>query len=64
MGTYRLADDRTVVIGEVSFHFRIRGDTLFLDPVLPACIKNGCFEAQWAVAVAYPGLPWTRADES
>jgi hypothetical protein len=63
-GTYVLLDDRTVVItkefGKVTFHVDIRGEQLFLEPVLPRCAKRGCFAAQWAVAVAYPGLPWQR----
>jgi hypothetical protein len=62
-GTYRVADRNTIVIDNVTFHYRIRGDSLFLDPVLPKCSKNGCFAAQWAVAVAYPGLPWKRVDQ-
>jgi hypothetical protein len=32
--------------------------SLVLDPVMPNCAETGCFAAQWAVAVAYPGLPW------
>jgi hypothetical protein len=27
---------------------------------MPPCAKTGCFAAQWAVSVAYPGLPWHR----
>ena len=48
--------------GKVTFHYSISpdGSTLMLDPVLPACAEQGCFDAQWAVAVAYPGLPWER----
>lgn len=65
-GTYRLTNERTVVIskefGDVTFHFTIRDDNLFLTPVLPGCAKKGCFAAQWAVAVAYPGLPWQRTE--
>ena len=39
--------------------YRIEDDgTLLLDPVMPKCTKNGCFAAQWAVAVSYLGLPW------
>lgn len=62
-GTYRVIDQDTVVIekefGTVTFNYRIQGDgTLLLDPVMPKCTKNGCFAAQWAVAVAYPGLCW------
>ena len=64
-GAYELRGDDTVVIGTapsaVTFHYRIEdGATLYLDPVLPACAEQGCWDAQWAVAVAYPGLPWER----
>ena len=62
-GRYRVVDQDTIIVekefGNVSFDFRIQDDgTLLLDPVMPKCTKNGCFAAQWAVAVAYPGLPW------
>jgi hypothetical protein len=64
-GTYELVGEDTVVVdkefGKITFHYRIEdGDTLYLDPELPACAKKGCFDAQWAIAVSYPGLPWTR----
>ncbi len=60
-GLYQLVDDRTFVINDVAFFFSITGgDTLHLDPVIPDCVVNGCFAAQWAVAVAYPGLTWKR----
>ena len=65
-GTYTLPNDRSVVVtkefGDVTFTFDIRDDKLFLTPVLPDCATNGCFAAQWAVAVAYPGLPWERTE--
>ena len=65
-GTYRLVDADTIVIskefGEVTFDFHVRGDRLYLDPVLPSCVEDGCFAAQWAVAVAAPGRPWHRAE--
>jgi len=62
-GTYRVIDEDTIVIkkefGNVTFNYRIQDDgTLLLDPVMPNCTKNGCFAAQWAVSVAYPGLAW------
>jgi hypothetical protein len=64
-GDYELQGDDTVVIGTaphaVTFHYRIEdGDRLYLDPELPACARKGCWDAQWGVAVAYPGLPWER----
>ena len=65
-GTYEAIDEKTIVIhkefGNVTFHYRITNESLFLDPVMPKCAQSGCFDAQWAVAVAYPGLPWERAD--
>lgn len=64
-GTYQAVDNDTIVVvkefGEVTFDYRVTDDELFLDPVMPDCVKAGCFAAQWAVAVAYPGLPWTRS---
>ena len=66
-GSYRLVGDDRFVIGKefedgVTFHYRIEdGDTLYLDPELPACAAEGCFDAQWAIAVSYPGLPWERS---
>lgn len=66
-GTYQLEGEDTVVIdkefGAVTFHYEIAaGDTLTLEPVMPACAAEGCFAAQWAVGMSYPGLPWERAD--
>ena len=64
-GTYELIDESTFVVSkefpDVTFHFEIRGDTLFLDPVIPECASEGCFEGQWAITVAYPGLGWERS---
>ena len=63
-GTYRVIDEDTIVIekefGDVTFDYRIDGGSLFLEPVMPDCTDTGCFAAQWAVAMAYPGLPWKR----
>ena len=57
---YRLVGDDTVVIGGVTFHYRITGgDTLGLTPVLPKCAPK-CSKAGWSVAVAYPGYTWHR----
>lgn len=66
-GTYRVIDQNTIVIekefGDVTFDYRVDSDdSLFLDPVMPKCAENGCFAAQWAVAVAYPGLAWERVE--
>jgi len=65
-GTFEPLDAHTVVISNpdstVTFKFRIKNEELFLDPVMPNCVKNGCWQAQWAVAVASPGHPWRRSD--
>jgi hypothetical protein len=58
---YRLLRRHRVVIGKVTFRYRIEGGrTLRLYPVLPDCVRHGCANAQWAVAVSYNGLPWRR----
>ena len=61
-GTYQYSGDGSITVdkefGEVTFGYQIQEDgTLLLDPVMPECAPEGCFAAQWAVAVAYPGLP-------
>jgi hypothetical protein len=61
-GPYRIVGDDTVVIGDegTRFHFTITdNDTIEFEPVIPKCAP-GCFEAQWSVAVAYPGYIWHR----
>jgi hypothetical protein len=63
-GSYRLVGKNSVVIGKVTFHYTVTRDTLTLDPVMPDCTKSGCFDAQWAVAVSYNGLPWKRVPGS
>lgn len=61
-GHYQIIDARTVVINAVTFHYQlIDADTIMFDPVLPDCAKQGCFEAGWALAVAYPGYQWKRS---
>jgi hypothetical protein len=67
-GSYRSLDQNTIVIekefGNVTFDYKVhQNESLFLTPVMPKCAPSGCFAAQWAVAVAYPGLPWRRAEE-
>ena len=56
---------KTVKIGdlEVALDSSIVGDTLTLDPAIPECTAERCFEAIWAVTVAYPGQPWHRVGE-
>jgi hypothetical protein len=62
-GTYKITDDRTFVVSkefpDVTFHFRVTGDTIRFDPVVPSCAP-GCFEAVWSVMVAFPGKTWER----
>lgn len=64
-GTYRIIDDRTLVIskefGDVTFHYRISGNNLRLEVVeMPDCAPQGCFEAVWSVMMPFPGKKWTR----
>jgi hypothetical protein len=65
-GSYRAAG-RTLRIGEGRFTFRIRGDTLTLQPVISAQDRRRALAnpmkfstAGWQVAVSYMGLPWKR----
>jgi hypothetical protein len=62
-GTYKAVDDRTFVVSkefpDVTFHYRVTGDTIRFDPVVPSCAP-GCFEAVWSVMVAFPGKTWER----
>jgi hypothetical protein len=62
-GTYKIVDDGTFVVSkefpDVTFHFRVTGDTIRFDPVVPSCAPS-CFEAVWSVMVAFPGKTWER----
>ena len=66
-GRYRVTDDATFVVSkefpDVTFRFSVDGGTIKFEPVMPACAPE-CFEATWAVTVAYEGLPWTRVSGS
>lgn len=46
----------------VTFHFRIHGHTITIDPVIPSdCSTSRCLEAAaWSVTVALPGKTWRR----
>lgn len=63
-GTFELVSAHTIVItnpdASVTFDFEIKHGRLLLSPVMPSCVKTGCWDAQWAVAVASPGHPWRR----
>ena len=72
-GTYQLIDDRTIVvakeIGDVTFHYKIEGDSLMLAPVLTKKMKAEArahpldfTNVGWALAVSYPGQVWKRVD--
>ncbi len=59
-GRYTLRGTDKVVIGGVTFNYRIAGnDTIRFTPRIPAC-RPDCWEATWSVAVAYPGYTWHR----
>ena len=66
-GTYRLLDSRTVRINDGTFHFRISGRGLRLEPVISAAARRKALAqplqfstAGWQVAVAFPGHAWKR----
>jgi hypothetical protein len=66
-GMYRLVDARTVRINDGTFHFRISGRELRLEPVISAAARRKALAqplqfstAGWQVAVAFPGYAWTR----
>lgn len=70
-GTYEIVAPGTIVMPygfedgppiPVTFHFRIHGNTISLDPVLPSdCSTSQCREAAaWSVAVALSGKTWRR----
>ena len=46
----------------VSFHFRIHGNTISFEPVIPSdCTTSRCREAAaWSVTVALAGKTWRR----
>ena len=59
-GPYSLRGKDTLVVGGVTFKYRITNDdTLRLTPRIPAC-RPDCWEATWSVSVAYPGYTWHR----
>lgn len=61
-GHFQIVDDHTVVINAVTFHYRlIDANTIVFDPVLPKCAQQGCFNAEWALSVAYPSYQWKRS---
>jgi hypothetical protein len=61
-GTYEIIDDRTFIISkefpDVTFHYRIDGDTITFEPVIPDDCST--FRCMWSVSVAYPGKSWKR----
>jgi hypothetical protein len=46
----------------VTFHFRIHGNTISFEPVIPSdCTTTRCREAAaWSVTVALAGKTWRR----
>ena len=70
-GTYEIVGPNTLVIPYlfeegppilVTFHYRIRGNTIVFDPVIPTdCSTSRCREAAaWSITVALPGKTWRR----
>ena len=72
-GMYEIVNDHTVLIGDGPSEFKYLitedGQTLSLDPVIPASDKRQALAyplelsgAGWSVAVAFPGYTWERVD--
>ena len=70
-GTYEIIADGTFVMPYlfeegppilVTFHYRIHGNTIAFDAVIPSdCSTSRCREAAvWSVTVALPGKIWRR----
>jgi hypothetical protein len=61
-GTYKIVNDHTFTIGSQAFHYRISGDTIMFDVVIPKhCTSKTCRGSiAWAFSVANPGQRWTR----
>jgi hypothetical protein len=70
-GTYELVGDHTLVMPygfedgapiQVEFRYRINGNTLRFEPVVPSdCSTSHCREATaWSITVALPGKTWRR----
>ena len=57
-GTYEIVRENRVMINDVLFRYRVRGDAITFDPVAPDCTP--CFEHAWGVSVASPGGEWNR----
>lgn len=72
-GTYEVINDHTLVMPygfeegppiQTKFQYRIAGNTIRFDPVIPSdCSTSRCREAAaWSVSVALPGKTWRRVD--
>jgi hypothetical protein len=66
-GSYRLINARTIRISDGTFHFRVKGRELRLEPVISAAARRKALAyplqfstAGWQVAVAFPGHAWKR----
>ena len=57
-GVYELVGKHRLVINGSTFRYRIRGDAIRFDPILPDCLP--CVDGMWMIAVASPGGAWTR----
>jgi hypothetical protein len=59
-GVYELEGKDLLVINGSTFRYRIRGDSIRFDPILPDCLP--CVDGMWMIAVASPGGAWTRVN--
>jgi hypothetical protein len=61
-GTYELIDHHTIAFGDVTVHFRVSGDTLRFNVVVPDQCKGKCREdTAWAISAFYPS-PFERVN--
>jgi hypothetical protein len=59
-GVYQLVGQDRLIINGSTFRYRIRGDAIRFDPILPDCLP--CVDGMWMIAVASPGGAWTRVN--
>ncbi len=59
-GVYELIGKDRLIINGSTFRYRIRGDAIRFDPILPDCLP--CVDGMWMIAVASPGGAWTRVN--
>jgi hypothetical protein len=66
---YKVRGTHTLLIGRSRFRYTVRGDTLTLDPVITATMRDEAVakpgksnDAVWMVSVAVTGTSWNRVE--